>query len=189
MSNSFGFQGGGGSGSSIPTLNFGLFSQILQSQIVTNTNLLESIVGVGIGTLSVPANTFVKGDSFHAVLGGELTCQNNTDITLDIVSGSTILATSGILRLGASTNRSWRLLMDFTIREIGGTGTASIVTNGGFTYSRNNTNGFEGINFNSLNNTTFDTTIINTLDIKVQWAVASPSSSIHSDVLVLTKTF
>lgn len=186
---SFGFQGGVGGGSSIPSLNFGLFAQTEISPIVTNTAISSSIVGNGVGTLSVPKNTFVVGDSFNFGMGGEVTCQNNTDVTIQIFSGLVVLASTGVIRMGACTNRSWRLDVDFTIRAIGGVGVASIVTNGQFTYARNNTFGFEGVDFNSVNNSTFDTTILNTLDIQVKWAVASLNSSIHSDLLVLAKTY
>lgn len=187
---SFGFQSGNSSGGVIPpSLNFGLFAQTSISNIITNTNILSSIIGAGVGTLSVLPNTFSVGDSFSATLGGEVTCQNNTDILIEVLSGSVVLASTGIIRLGSCTNRSWKMNIDFTIRTLGASGVASIVTNGQFTYSRNNTFGFEGVNFNSLNNTTFDTTILNQLDIKVQWAVASPNSLIHSDMLILNKTY
>jgi hypothetical protein len=187
VGNSFGFQGSN-SGGITPT-TYGVFAQTEISNVVTNTGVSTSIIGNGVGSLVVPANFFLIGDSFNVGMGGELTCQNNTDVTIQIFSDTIVLATTGIIRLGACTNRSWRLDIDFTIRQIGGVGVASLVTNGQFTYSRNNTFGFEGVNFNSVNNSTFSTLIANTLDIQVKWAVASPDSSIHSDLMVLEKTY
>lgn len=172
-----------------PPTTYGVFAQTQISNTVTNTNLPTSIIGTGVGTLTVPANSFAIGDSFNFSMGGELTCQNNTDVTIEILSDGIVLASTGVIRLGSSTNRSWRLDTDFTIRNIGGVGVASIVTNGQFSYSRNNNFGFEGKNFNSVNSTTFSTLISNTLDIKVTWAVASTNSSIHSDLFVLEKTY
>jgi hypothetical protein len=183
----FGFQAGG-FGTVLPT-TYGVFAQTQISNTVTNTALPTSIIGVGIGTLTVPANSFAIGDSFNFGMGGEVTCQNNTDLTIQIISDGVILASTGVIRLGLCSNRSWRLDVDFTIRNIGGLGVASIVTNGQFSYNRNNNFGFEGKNFNSLDTTTFSTLISNTLDIKVTWATASTNSSIHSDLFVLEKIY
>jgi hypothetical protein len=80
------------------------------------------------------------------------------------------------------------LVIYYTIRNIGGIGVASIISNGNFVHVRNNT-GVEIFGFNTINNTTFDTTIINALDITAQWQTASPSNSINSDYFVLNKVY
>jgi hypothetical protein len=77
--------------------------------------------------------------------------------------------------------------IDFTIRTIGGAGVASIVSNGFFTF--NTASDVLGGGFVTINNTTFDTTISNTLDITAQWSSANVSNVIYSVNFVLTKTF
>ncbi len=47
----------------------------------------------------------------------------------------------------------------------------------------------EGFSFNSINNTTFDTTINNTLDVTVQWGSNNAGNSIYSDIFVLNKIY
>jgi hypothetical protein len=47
----------------------------------------------------------------------------------------------------------------------------------------------EGFAFNQVNNTTFNTTISNTLDITVQWGAANAANSIYSDIFILNKTY
>ena len=47
----------------------------------------------------------------------------------------------------------------------------------------------EGANFVSLNNTSFDTTILNTLDITAQWNTNNASNNIYSDIFVLNKIY
>ena len=49
----------------------------------------------------------------------------------------------------------------FSIREIGAAGVASIFTAGTFMYTKDAADDFQGINFSTANNTTFDTTIDN----------------------------
>ena len=82
----------------------------------------------------------------------------------------------------------WSLSVNFTIRQLGVSGVASIVTLGSFHYSKNNAT-VEGFAFNTVNNTTFDTTVNNTLDVTVEWGSVSASNSIYSDIFVLNKIY
>ncbi len=47
----------------------------------------------------------------------------------------------------------------------------------------------EGFGFNNVNNTTFDTTIANNLEVTAQWSSNSPLNSIYSDFFVLNKIY
>ena len=171
------------------TLSFGvpspgLYSQTVQSATVTNTTTETTIVGTGVGSLTVPANTFAVGDSYHAKIGGVLSAQNGDDITIRVKSGSTVLATTGALDLEATTNMAWECEIDFTIATVGASG--SICTNGNFAYNRN-TGTLEGYVFQDV--VTFDTTVDNTLDITVEWAQAKTQDEIYSANFVLHKTY
>jgi len=178
------------SGSSpIPlTTNLGFYSQTDSSTPIVNDNTKKSLIGLGIGTLSVPAYSFSKGNSFVAKIGGIISNLNNTDIRITIESFGSILIDTGNFQLKASNNNFWELEVNFTIREIGTSGVASIISNSTFIHTRNNLS-VEFFGFNTLNNTTFDTTILNTLEINAQWQVASLSNSIHSEFFVLNKLY
>jgi hypothetical protein len=166
----------------------GLYSQTADGATVTNTTTPTSIVGTGVGTLSVPANGFAVGDSFTARMGGLISTGNGQTLTIDVLSGAVVLGSTGSISLvNGMTNRVWNLDIDFTIRAIGGAGVASILANGFFIY--NNTNDVYGADFVSLNNTTFDTTGANTLDIIVTWGAANASNSLTARSFILTKTF
>ena len=162
----------------------GLFAQTSDSATVTNTTTETSIVGTGVGSLTVPANAFAVGDSYHCKIGGVLSAQNGDDITINIKAGSTTLATTGALDLEATTSMAWECELDFTIRAIGASG--EIVTNGNFAYNRN-TGTLEGYVFQDT--VTFDTTVDNTLDICVQWAQAKTQDEILSHNMVLHKVY
>jgi hypothetical protein len=171
-----------------PTINYGLFSQIDNSATIVNTTNELSLIGTGVGTLSVPANSFSVGDSFVVRIGGIVTNLNNTNITFRLESLGTPLIDTGLITIKAGTNQFWQILVTFTIRSIGTSGVASIVSNGAFTHIRNNQS-VDYFGFNTINNTTFDTTIMNTLDVTAQWETASVDNSIHSDVFVLNKIY
>lgn len=170
------------------TINKGLYAQTDISQIITNTTTETSLIGTGEGILTVPAFTFVNGDSFVATMGGEISNLNNTNITIRIKSGIISLVDTGLIQLKQGLNQFYQITIYFTIRTIGGVGVASIISNGNFTHIRNNT-GVEVFGFNTLNNTTFNTEIANTLDITAQWQTASTSNSIHSDYFTLNKMY
>jgi hypothetical protein len=171
-----------------PTV-YGLFSQTGNSVTVSATTTETSVIDGGIGTLSVPANGFTIGDSFRADIGGVLNAANNETIRVRVKSGSVILLDSGPQTLPTVTNDVWTMSLNFTIRQIGVAGIASIVSLGAFHYTKLSTGNVEGFSFNTVNNTTFDTTVSNTLDITIQWGSNNVGNSIYSDIFVLNKIF
>lgn len=171
-----------------PTV-YGLFSQTGNSINVSGTTTESTLIDGGLGTLSVPANGFTAGDSFRADMAGVFNVGNNQTITIRVKSGSVVLLDSGAQPITNITNDVWSLSVNFTIRQIGTAGVASIVSLGAFHYTKTNNGTVEGFSFNTVNNTTFDTTINNTLDITVQWGSTSASNNIYSDIFVLNKIY
>jgi hypothetical protein len=171
------------------TTNVGLFAQTANSTAITNTTTESSLVGSGVGSLTVPANTFKVGDSFHAKLIGNISCNGSATIEIKAKADGITLADTGVINLDASTDRTWEINIYFTIRAIGGAGVASIVSGGIFSYLKNSGANFEGTNFSIINNSTFDTTINNTLDITAKWGSASTSDSIYTELFILNKMY
>jgi len=169
--------------------NFGLFSQTASSAPITNTTVETSLLDGGVGTLSVPPNGFNVGDSFLAIMTGFLNSANNQQLEIRIRSNGSLLADTGIITLNTATNRDFNLQIYFTIQAIGGAGVASIVTGGNFAYTKNASTTLEGTAFSTRNNTTFNTTVLNTLVISAQWGASNPNNIIYSDIFTLTKTF
>ena len=169
--------------------NYGLFAQTANSAIVTGTTTESTLIDGGVGTLSVPANGFQIGDSFRADFGGLLSSKNNDTIQIRVKAGSIILADSGPQTMTTSTDDVWQLSINFTIRTLGGPGVASIVSLGVFHTTKQSNNQQGGFAFNTVNNTTFDTTIPNTLDVTAQFSSNSLLNSIYSDIFVLNKIY
>ena len=167
--------------------NYGLYAQTVQSATI-NTAPEQSIIGTGVGSLSIPANGFTVGDSFHGKLGGLINATGGggrSEIIVRVKAGATILATTGIFDLDNATNQGWELELDFTIATIGATG--SISTNGNFAYTKDNNRAVYGYIFQDVQ--TIDTTVTNTLDITVEWNVINGGDDIYSANFVLYKTF
>lgn len=172
------------------TVNAGLFAQITDSTIITATTVETSLISTGVGTLSVPANAFEVGDSFNGFLDGEISCLGSATIQIRVKTLlGVILLDSGLIDLSVATLKSWTLSLQFTIRALGTSGVASISSGGVFSYVRNGADNFDGYVLGTVNNTTFDTTLNNTLIITAQWNTNNASNSIFSRNFVLNKVF
>jgi hypothetical protein len=167
-----------------------LFAQTGNSTIISGTTVESTLINGGVGTLTVPANGFQVGDSFRAIFGGVMNAANNQTIRIRVKTGAIVLLDSGVQSLTNSIiNDIWSLNIDFTIRQLGGPGVASIVSLGSFHYTKTNNASVQGFGFNVINNTTFNTTISNTLDVTVQWGSANAGNNIYSDIFILNKTY
>jgi len=171
------------------TTNVGLFAQTANSTTIVNTTNELTLIDGGVGSLSVPANGFAVGDSFRVDMGGLMSAQNNNTLRIRLKTGSVVLADSGVLTMPAITNQVWTLSVTFTVRSIGAAGVASIVTLAQFHILKLASGTQQGFAWNTINNTTFDTTISNTLDITGQWSNATNNNSIYSDLFILNKTY
>lgn len=166
-----------------------LYSQTSDSIEVNNSNSPNYIIGNGVGVLTVPANGFQVGDSFKATMYGILSCANNQNLRLSIMANAVELATTPSMTLPQITGKNFTLDLDFTIRQVGAATVAEIITGGKFTYNKDANNTFEGVAFTSIDNTTFDTTILNLLQIKAEWQTTDGSNRIQSQMFNLFKTF
>jgi hypothetical protein len=170
--------------------SYGLFSQTGNSITVSGTTTESTLIGGGVGTLSVTSNGFSIGDSFRGDFGGVISASNNETIRLRVKTGSVILLDSGVQTLTSSvSNAIFTLSLNFTIRNVGVAGVADIVTLGRFSYAKTNNATVEGFGFNTVNNTTFNTTINNTLEVTIQWGSASSLNQIFTDVFTLNKIY
>lgn len=167
----------------------GLFAQTALGTPITNTIVESSLIGTGVGTLSVPPNTFQVGDSFTAKICGNLSCANNATIHFRVKSDGTVIADAGVFQMKITTNKFFELIVDFTITKIGVAGVAELFTNGQYSYNHNSQGELSGNNFALVTTTIFDTTILNTLSITAQWGAASINNSIQSQNFVLTKVY
>ena len=171
------------------TIIGGLFAQTANSIPVTGTTTETTLIDGGVGSLTVPANFFKVGDSFMGSMGGIISSVNNEDLRIRVKAGSIVLGDTGLIRLGQATNQNWDLKLRFTIRAIGAAGVASIASFGQFTYSKDASDTFEGEDYSTANNTTFDTTISNTLNITAQWSSNNAGNNIYSESFILTKIY
>jgi hypothetical protein len=159
---------------------YGLYSQT-SIKTVVNTNVETSLIGTGVGSLSVPANYFQNGYSFLYKTGGIFRDSANGQLIRFRLRNSGVLFDSGILVLSnVNTLRGWNIETQFTY--YGG----NIISNFSFSYTDGNNDsfGFTNQGTNAINNA-----VPNTLDFTVQWTTASANNTITSNYGTLTKIF
>ena len=130
-------------------ISIGNYAQTVQGPTI-NTIGEQSIIGSGVGSLSIPANGFTVGDSFHGKIGGLINATgggNRSEIIINIRSNGTVLATTGVFDLDVATNQGWEMELD-TIRSIGTTGI--ICTNGNFVYTKTITGRYSDTYFKTV---------------------------------------
>lgn len=167
----------------------GLYAQTALGTLITNTTVETSLIGPGVGTLSVPPNTFQVGDSFTAKLCGYLSCVNNETIHIRVKSDGNVVADAGVFTMKITTDKFFELTIDFTVTKIGVAGVAELFVNGQYSYNHNAAGVLDGVNFALVSNTTFDTTVTNALSITAEWGAASANNKIQSQNFVLTKVY
>lgn len=173
----------------VQTGNYGLYAQTSLGTLITNTTVETSLIGDGVGTLTVPANGFNVGDSFTAKICGSLSCANNETIRIRIKSDGNVIADAGVFQMKITTNKFFELIIDFTVTKIGGLGVAELFVNGQYSYNQNANTQLDGVNFALISNTTFDTTVDNVLSITAQWGASNVANKIQSQNFVLTKVY
>lgn len=159
---------------------YGLFSQT-SIKTVANTTVETSLIGAGVGGLTVPAGYFQDGYSFLYKTGGVFRDLSNGQLIRFRLRNSGVLFDTGNLSLSnVNTSRGWNIECQFTYY------TGNIITNFSFSYTNgtNDSFGFTNQGTNSINNG-----IPNTLDFTVQWGTANAQNTISSNYGTLTKIF
>ena len=172
-------------------VNYGLFNQTGSSIPVIGTDPTGSLIDGGIGTLSVPANGFNQGDSFRSVMFGRInTAGGGVNLEILIESNGVALADTGVITMPTITDKNWQMDVNFSINKLGGAGTAEIASAGTFTFRTDSAGNVVSEIFSAINNTTFDTTINNTLRITAIWSGnADADDTIYSQLFTLRKIY
>lgn len=172
-------------------LKCGIYSQTTEGTDKTGTTYQSLLSGTGVGSLSVPANSFAVGDTYHADLCGIMSSVNNDDISIQINAGPTSAVTLLSLNqvLKSATDKVFTLKIKFVVRAIGAAGVAQMATYAEFMYNDDASNKSETFVFYNENPTTFDTTTANVLDILVKYNSANAGNKSRSELFTIHKAY
>ena len=167
----------------------GLFTQLDKSATIQGTTTETTLISTAnIGSLTVPANTFVLGDSYKLDIFGHFRSRNGSQLTIRVkVNNTTLDAIGPITMPGVGPDeKHWNMECNFTVRKMGVLG--AVMSGAIFTFSVNSpANTFAGSTF--VEDASLNTTIANTLDVTAQWSDTNANNVIYSNTLNLYKTF
>lgn len=148
---------------------------------VTNTVAETSIVGTGVGTLTLPARFFTVGKTIRITMSGvySTVAVTGDTVTIKIKYGSTVLASKASTALvTGGTNLFWESEVLVTCRSTGASGTVQV--SGGVRYQVAGAVVVEDELNNSVGTTTLDTTASGLFDITVTHSGADASNTVKS---------
>ena len=166
----------------------GLFVQTAD-QTVVNTITPTTLIGAGLGDVSVPANGFAVGDSFIGEMKGNINIGTVVDLTIKLqINGvdEVVVGPISMPNIGSpGVDKYFKVDTAFTIRSLGTTG--SVMSSINFSYEENASDKFDS--HTEVNLATLNTTVINTLDIKAEFSLADPSNLLTSQIFTLRKVY
>lgn len=160
-----------------------LFTQTANAT-VANTVAETTIIGSGVGSLTLPANFLTVGRTIHFRLWG-IYSTDAAAPTLNVnvkLGGTTIMTTTAIAATAAMTNRGLTIHGMITCRTTGATGT--VFGQGQCEQNNANTNS-QARDMENTATVTVDTTAALTFDITVTWGTANANNTATGTNLVL----
>jgi len=137
---------------------------------VGNTNVETSLVGTGVGSVTLPANFLTAGKSLRLRMYGYHSASGSPNVTVNIKFGSTIIVTSGVVVSNTSTNQGFDIDVDITCRSTGVSGTVSV-------QGRYTEYGNASFPMTNTAPVTIDTTSSQLVDITLTWGTGAPGNT------------
>lgn len=157
-----------------------LYTEI-DDQIVTNTTTETTLIGTGIGSMTLGADFLTAGKTINAVLHGYYAHAAVTPGTIRLRGyvGSTVVLDTGTVNLSGAitTNRTFAFQSVMTCRTTGASG--SVISQGELKE--------QGSSAFVLNTspTTIDTTISQTLDFTIEFSLASTDNKVATTNIII----
>jgi hypothetical protein len=154
---------------------------------VSNTASTTTLLGAGVGSLTLSANTLTAGKTIRLHISGVMSDDGAAPGTIDFITslGAVTVSTTSIFDLTSGgyvglSNSPWEAILDITCRTTGASG--SVVVSGHIQIT--NAVGAAGaaipagLKIFGFTATTIDTTASNVIDFKVHWDTVDTDNSI-----------
>lgn len=152
---------------------------------ITNTTTETSVVGTGVGTVTLPANFLKVGKTLRITAMGVMNCDLAASLTPKVKLGSTVIDTGSVAPSMpmVSTPVAWKFEAICTCKTTGASGT--LWTQGIFTFFVNSGTVMQGYGSPNTATVTIDTTAQQAADLTFTWGTASSGNSITCTNLVV----
>ena len=151
-----------------------IFSQTADVTIASTTTE-TTVIGSGVGTVTLPANFFTVGKTLRIRGLGYFSDTGTPDITINVKLGSTTLITTGTVALaGTISNNLWEVDAIITCRTVGSSGT--VMAQGKFMYDES-VHGGTTLGMVDTSADTIDTTASLAVNVTQTWGTNSASNT------------
>lgn len=157
-----------------------LFTQTADKTVANTTNE-TSLIGSGVGSLTLPANFFTAGKTLRLTMSGvySTVAVTGDTVTIKVKVGTTLLASKATSSLvTGGSNLFWASEILITCRTTGNSGTVQV--SGGVIYQIAGSATVEDAINNSIGTSSLDTTTSGLLDVTVTHGGADPSNTVKS---------
>lgn len=146
---------------------------------VSGTNDETTLVGSGVGSLTIPSSAWHVGKTYRVTIAGRYTSDADNPMSLHprLKLGSVVIAEKNTF-IGSSQDEQWRVVVEFTCRSTGSSGT--IITFGTL-WNQNSVNEFS----NGTSTSTINMTTNQTIDVTGILSDDSPGNSISAYMIIL----
>lgn len=155
-----------------------MFSQT-STVLVTNTIAETSLLGSGVGSKTIAANTFVVGKSINFDLRGFVITGVNREGTLRVKIGGVTFPMLSVVRWSSTTDSAWNINLKITCRVVGASG---VLLSGGHLLQTGNDSGSQIAAFGWASAIPANTTINNIVDVTWQWVSAELDNQVHCTI-------
>lgn len=159
-----------------PSVSFAQTSTVT----IANTTTETTLVGSGVGSLIVAANSLSPASTLSCVAMGPHSASGSPTIRIRAYLNAIVILDTGVVTAGTSTNELWEFRGVMACRSTGISGT--VMAEGFYLESAGSTKMFGMVNSSPI---TIDTTINQTFGVTVQWGTADPSNTISATNLTL----
>lgn len=162
-----------------------MFTQTANKQ-VQNTITETSLVGTGVGSNTIKANSSGIGTTYRLSMWGYISNTGSPFAQVKIKIGSvTIFDTTSSGMFAITGNQNFKISALFTVRTLGASGT--VIGQGEFEYATSASTQYQILFQTNTATSTIDTTIDQTVDVTFTWNTASASNSINSTNFILER--
>jgi hypothetical protein len=156
----------------IQTVNTCLFTQTANKN-VSATTTETSLIGTGVGTLTLPANFWVVGKALRIKIRGFFS-RTNGNVTFRFKLGAVTIVASATASSGVGANDCFEVTVDCTCRTTGATG--AFFAQGNY-FNFNNGNNLQMV---SVATVASDTTVSSAVDTTIEFSVSNAGNTFTS---------
>lgn len=162
-----------------------MFTQTANKQ-VQNTVTETSLVGTGVGSATIKANSSGIGTTYRLSMCGYISNTATPFAQVKVKIGSiTVFDTTSTGMFGITSNQPFKVNAVFTVRTLGASGT--VIGQGEFEYATSASTQYQIMFQANTATSTIDTTVDQTVDITFTWGTANASNSINSTNFTLER--